>query len=155
MSACLGASVRVEKFGNVAGWGSHFSLDKDENGYGGFHPECYIITDLGGRVSVYCHDGYLDPSHHVNNFSLPLGPRKELDFIEFLIGKRGVQVTAQRKAPSSFTNEKIPYQISTFFPLREASGFCSGKTLFIKENGVLNGQANRSGSGYNVTLLPQ
>jgi hypothetical protein len=144
----------VDGIAHATGWGGHFSLSKDENGYGGFYPECYILGDgtATGRASVFCHDGYLNPSHHVNNFQLPLGPRNEIDYVEFSIGQRGVHVMAQRKAFSSFTKEVIPYQITTFFPLREATGFCSGKTLFLQENGVLSGLPGRSGSGYRISV---
>lgn len=154
---CCSVTLRVNGIANSTGWGGHFSLSKKEDGFGGVSPECYITGDgtATGKATVFCHDGFLDSSHHVNNFQLPLGPRKEIDYVEFSVGQRGVHVMVQRKAFSSFTKEVIPYQVSTFFPLREASGFCSGssgKTLFIQENGVLSGLANRSGTGHHVVV---
>jgi hypothetical protein len=151
--SCCSVTLRVDGIANATGWGSHFSLSEEENGHGGFYPECYILTSTpNGDVRVSCHDGFLDDGHHVNNFRLPLGLKSEVDYIEFSVGQRGVQVTAQRRARSAFTEEAVPYQINAFFPLRESSGFCSGKTLYIQKNGVLNDQVARSGSGYNVSV---
>ncbi len=152
-SSGCSVTVHVDGIAGATGWGSHFSLSKEEDGHGGFYPECYVLTDTKSeQVRVSCHDGFLDDEHHVNNFLLPLGAKKDVDYVELSVGQRGVQVRAQKRARSAFTEEAIPYQIDAFFPLREANGFCTGGTLFIQENGVLNGKAERSGSGYQVSV---
>lgn len=154
--SCCNVSVRVDGFSSATGWGGHFSLSEAENGHGGFYPECYVLTGAAnGEVRVYCHDGFLDDQHHVNNFLLPLGSRNDVDYVEFSVGQRGVQVRAQKRSRSSFTEEKVPYHIDAFFPLRETNGFCAGGRLYIQENGVLNDQAERPGTGYNVSVQPR
>jgi hypothetical protein len=135
----------------ATGWGGHFSLSPQENGFGGRYPECHIIGgSAADPVSVLCYDGFGGPSDLQTKFEMLLGVRKEVDFVEFTVGRRGVQVTAQREGITSAG--RVPYQVTSFFPLREATGFCSGNSLYSTTDGVLNGQSDRSGSGYKLTV---
>lgn len=151
VTACPTVVLRVDNVKTATGWGGHFSLSPNENGYGGRYPECHITGGVAtDRVTVLCYDGYGGPSDLQTKFEMPLGARSEVDSVEFTVGPRGVQVTAQREGIT--TAGRVPYQVTSFFPLRESTGFCSAKTLYYTTNGVLNGQSDRSGSGYKLTV---
>lgn len=146
-------TLRVDGITGATGWGSHFSISEVEDGNGGYYPECHLFADAKSeQVRVSCHDGILDGEHHVNHFHLPLGAREDVDYVELSVGRRGVQVRAQKRARSSLAEEAVPYHIDAFFPMWEETGFCSGGMLFIQENGVLDGKSKRKGSGYKVSV---
>lgn len=152
----------VSGLSNAAGFGGHFSTGI-EDGFGGTNTECHFVSGSvavpASTLTLVCYDGYQSPTQHVNQFRLELGPKKEtqlsglisvISHATFTISKRGVQVDVTRVATSGYTNERTPYTISSFFPLRESSGFFKTGTIYYENdgNGVLAGTPGRDGTGY-------
>jgi hypothetical protein len=142
---------------NVAGFGAHFSTTAYTNGYGGANVECHLLSgsvvNPGSTVQALCYDGYLDPTHHVNEYRLDLGAKKRSDdgrdtlsSVTFIVSEEGVKVEAERIASNPYTNESYPYKIEATFPLRQSTGFWSTGQIHYIENGVLDG--SREGINY-------
>jgi hypothetical protein len=147
----------VSGLSNATGFGGHFSTSKLEDGWGGTSAECHFVagTTPDSTVTLWCFDGYQSSSEHVNAFRLELGPKREnnqsvLSHATFTVSRRGVHVDVIRIATSSYTPERKNYTISSFFPLRQSSGFFKTGTIFYEDdgNGVLSGRSDREGTGY-------
>ncbi|MFQ3627670.1 MAG: hypothetical protein SNJ57_12510 [Cyanobacteriota bacterium] len=147
----------VSGLSNATGFGGHFSAGNSEDGWGGTHAECHLVAgpNPDSTVTLWCYDGYQSDSEHVNAFRLELGPKREnnqsvLSQVILTVSRRGVHVDVTRIATSAYTPERKPYTISSFFPLRESSGFFKTGTIFYQGggNGVLSGRPDRPGTGY-------
>lgn len=151
---CRTIHVRIDGIAEAKGWGGHVSLSPRVDGFGGFFPECHITggDDPRHQIQLLCYDGFLDPTALQNRFHVPLGPRREVEWVELDLGKKGVDIRFQRHVEHPRSGESVRFEVSSFFPLREATGFCSGDELFYQPNGVLNGRAGRSGSGYTMKV---
>lgn len=143
----------VSGLSNATGFGGHFSVGSSEDGYGGSNAECHFVA--GTTIALLCYDGYQSTSEHVNSFRLELGPKQEnnqsvLSHATLIVSRRGVQVDVTRIATNPYTTERKAYTISSFFPLRESSGFFKTGTIFYENdgNGVLNNNLSRGGTGY-------
>lgn len=159
MATCDSVTLRVDDIATATGWGAHFSTAPYENGYGGFNVECHLTPDADDNILVLCYDGYGTGSNplggYQNQFEVNIGDRDEIDFVTFQVGKRGVQVTAQLLANNGYSGEVVPYTVTSFYPLREATGFCrnSSSVLYYQADGVMAGTPNRTGSGYTLTVM--
>lgn len=154
MATCDSVTIRVDDIATATGWGAHFSTSSTTDGYGGSDVECHLTPDAGDQIQVLCYDGYSPLPYYQNQFEFNIGDRDEIDFVTFQVGKRGVQITAQLQANNAYNAEVIPYSVTSFFPLREATGYCrsSGSVLYYQADGVLSGTSSRSGSGYTLTV---
>lgn len=155
MATCDSVTLRVDDIATASGWGAHFSTSTSENGYGGAAVECHLTPTASNEILVLCYDGYSPYPYYQNQFEFNIGDRDEIDFVTFQVGKRGVQVTAQLQANNAYSAEVIPYSVTSFFPLRESTGFCrnSSSVLYYQANGVLSGDPSRTGSGYTLTVM--
>lgn len=155
MATCDSVTLRVDDIATASGWGAHFSTGPGENGYGGAEVECHLTPDGSDQIQILCYDGYSPFPYYQNQFEFNIGDRDEIDFVTFQVGKRGVQVTAQLQANNGYNAEIVPYTVSSFFPLREATGFCrnSGSVLYYQADGVMSGTTGRGGSGYTLTVM--
>jgi len=146
---------------NVEGFGAHFSTTASTNGYGGANVECHLLSgsvgNPGSTVFALCYDGYLDPTHHANEYRLDLGAkirsddgRDTLSSVTFIVSEECVKVEAERIASNHFTNESYPYKIEATFPLRQSTGFWSTGQIHYRENDVLDG--SREGINYVLSV---
>jgi hypothetical protein len=145
----------------VEGFGGHFSSTPNTDGYGGYHAECHLITS-GGKMTVWCYDGYQDQSHHANHFRLDLGPlddtnrdgwQPRLIDVTYFVTRRQVKVQATAIAMNGYTSEKHPYFVESTFPIRESSGFWRTGQFCYKANSVLNNRTGRCGWNYEIDVL--
>ncbi|WP_295389552.1 hypothetical protein [uncultured Thiodictyon sp.] len=153
----------VNGLANAIGFGGHFSTGSNENGYGGTYAECHFVAGTvaapSGNLTLVCYDGYESPTAHTNMFRLELGPKVEngkpaISHATFTVSNRGVQVDVTRIATNVYTAETKPYTITSFFPLRESTGFFATGTIYYDNdgNGVLNNDSSRQGTGYSVAI---
>jgi hypothetical protein len=156
ISTCPTVSIVVGNIDDASGWGGHFSTSSYSNGYGGSSAECHLTgADSGpqtGTLVVLCYDGYTSWVDHVDQFRLDLGPRSEVDQVEFKLSARGVSIDVLKHSTSSFTSDENPYVINTFFTLGESAGFCRESMLYYQANGNLANQFDRGGSGYTMSV---
>lgn len=154
---CPTTAIVVGNVDDASGWGGHFSTDAYSNGYGGRYAECHLSgNDSGpqtGTVTVLCYDGYSDRNDHVDMYRLDLGPRNQIEQVEFKVTAKGVAVEALRHSISGYTDDENPYITTTVFPLGQSAGFCRESTLYFQANGNLANQSDRSGSGYTMTAV--
>ena len=151
MSSCPEVQITVKNVNTASGWGGHISLGT-EGGFGGFYPECHL-TPSGNSVVLYCYDGYLSSTQTQDTYVLHLGARTEVEAVTYTVMGTGVKVRAVKKSTTGFTSDRNGYVIEGFFPLRRESGFCSDSILYYQDNGVLNGDPNRTGSGYSISAV--
>lgn len=158
MSNCPSVTLRVDDISTATGWGSHFSAGSSENGYGGSNFECHLTPSSSGLVAL-CYDAVHNATNRTNQFSAYLGPKEDIDFVEWNVGENGVRVTAQRRSKSAYTSKRIPFQSSAYFPIHPDIGACgvdntdTTNTLYWVANGVLSGMASRTGSGYSMSVI--
>lgn len=156
------ATFVVSNLANVTGFGGHFSTGI-ENGYGGENAECHFVsgttTSPSANLILVCYDGYQSTNEHVNQFRVDLGPKKEnnqpvISHATLTVSARGIFVEVIRIATSPYTSERKPYAISSYFPLRESSGFFKTGTIYYENdgNGVLSGDSSRNGTGYTLAV---
>lgn len=156
------ATFVVSNLANVTGFGGHFSTGI-ENGYGGVNAECHFVsgttTSPSPNLILVCYDGYQSDNEHVNQFRMDLGPKMEnnqpaISHATFTVTSRGVLAEVTRIATSPYTPERKPYTISSFFPLRESSGFFKTGTIYYENdgNGLLSGSSDRNGTGYALVV---
>ena len=157
MSNCPSVTLRVDDVSTATGWGSHFSAGSSENGYGGGNFECHLTPSSSGLLAL-CYDAVHSAANRTNQFTAYLGPKEDIDFVEWNVGENGVRVTSQRRSKSTYTSKRIPFQSSAYFPIHPDIGACgvdnsdTTNTLYWGANGVLSGMASRTGSGSSVTV---
>jgi hypothetical protein len=154
---CPTTAIVVGNVDDASGWGGHFSTAAYSDGYGGSYAECHLTgADSGpqtGNVTVLCYDGYTNPEDHVDMYRLDLGPRSQIEQVEFKVTERGVAVEAIRHSISGYTDDENPYVTTTFFPLGESAGFCRESSIYYQADGNLANRRGRSGSGYTMTAV--
>jgi hypothetical protein len=144
----------ISGLSNATGFGGHFSAGSIEDGWGGTDAECHFIAgDLSNQtVTMFCFDGYLSNSEAAA-FRLDLGVPTEnklkvISHATITVTRRGVQVDVTRLATSTYNSVRKAYTISSFFPLRESTGFFQTGKIYYEANGVIAGVPDREGEGY-------
>ena len=129
----------VSGLSTATGFGGHFSTTPNADGFANpSNPECHFTS-----TALLCYD-----ANRVNILQLDLLPKQETVQAIFTISRLGVKVDLVRIAINPFTNERTPYTIQSFLPIRQENSFFKTGTIYYQENGVIDGTPSRGGSGY-------